>query len=453
MEPKREIKTSRTSSSWLEFRIENSQLKCTSKGLEGYILQPNSSLEEKHGLSYAMILEHPDPTKPKKLIVPDADSLYSTTKKLLSKAGSLARIKLFVEQTLSAIQSLMGKSAPQIVRKGFEINPASEKIAFTTFDLRPFTNEIIGKQLNQLDLMQLVKQAVITDQPLLALQFLQKISLDKEPLNHKTLKMLSEFIEKDQLGTGAEAALKIKLIMKIKNALKKHKALTKGLRQSLNDLLLKHGKTVLAAGRKIPADLQLTNGERVHLAAIAKKRDPDFYTKHLQHYYIAEGETIDLGSPSPAGREDLFESSLSQWKDTRVIQDISSRIDKLERDLQPLTEADDAHQIPRLAEGQEISLLFTFKDVKDLFTEKAADLPELKLPLGNSPLTSCEKQALDQFQNDVDKFRAKESERPRHIIKASRRSLNRFISKQVLPKKFHYEKQEALLRNGSMQTF
>lgn len=430
----------------LTFTVEGDQLKCTQGDLKGYALKHNATLEEKNGFPHALVLEHPNRQKPKKLLVPEADALVPKDRELKSKAGFFARLKLYIEELIKIFKFLTRTPTPTVSRKELKIDEEKESIALSIFDLRPCTNEIIGTEKNSMnDSMQLVKQALKTKQHHLAKKILKALPIDSAPMDQKTLKVLTDFIHQPQGGTGAEAALKLKLCIRIKKALRKHKRSTKSVRHALDKLMIEQGKLLLAAGRALSADFQLNEEERLQLGAAARRENPKFYQDHLLAYFLKKDDEFDTDAV-PAEEDDPLNDLLEAWKNDRKQQDIASRITALEDNLQPLTDADLVHEIKRLPKDQEIPLLFSPKEIDSLFDVKKVQLPVLKLSTDTPGLSPCEKKALEEFQADIDQFSAEETKRPRYTIKASPAQLKKFADKTVLPKKFAFEKQAAKLK-------
>lgn len=427
----------------LSFSVSDGRLKCKNPAYKGYYLKLDASIEEKKGFPKAIVLEHPDPTKPKKLIVPNADALIPKEEMMGPTAFGMGKIFLFIKQIVQLIKILRGRLPKLTTRQSFGIDPKLQKVAYTSFDLRPYTGEICQKEKDfASDLMQLVKQAVKMNQPVLALEYMRKIPLKN--LDQKTLNLLTSFLQKVQVDKeGVEAAVKFKLCFDLKTALKKDSRLNENLRNRLQEIILDQGKAMLVMGRKVPYPLQMSEQERLEFAHIAKNKDLAYYKKHVQPYFVKKGEVYDFTAPSVEHEDELLKN-FKAWKKAKPKVDIDHRIQNLEKKvdvLKPLNAADLKTEIPKLKPGEEVPLLFTDDKVKNLFAAKDKKLPELKLSAKCSQGTACEKEALDEFQADIDQFKDQESKKPSYTVRVTPRRLKRFLNKDLIGKKNHYEKE------------
>lgn len=430
----------------LTFVMSDGRLKCQHPDFKDYYLNVNAPLQAKKGFPLAVVLEHPDPSKPKKLLVPDADALVQTEEVLRAEASGVGKIFLYIKQIIQLIRLIQGKEIPKTPSKvSFGIDPKLKNISFSTFDLRPYTGEICEKEKDNLsDLMQLVKQATKIGQADLAYEYFKKVPL--ENLDQNSLNSLTSFLQKTQVDkTGAEAAIKFKICLALKTALKKEKRLNKNMRGNLHRIALENGKAMLALGRKVPFALQMSEEDRLEFAHIAKQQEPEYFAKHLQAYFVKEGKVVDLTQPLEV-TEDLFTEKFKLWKKSRPKVDLNTRIEALEKEIKPLQRLTDAELragIPRLEPGKEVPLLFTSDKVKNLFVEQPKVLPNLTLTSKCSTGTSCEKAALEEHQNDIDEYKSRDSTRPNYIIKASAKTLKRFLNKDLIRKKNEVEKELA----------
>ena len=427
----------------LKFSVENGYLKCLNHDLKDYFIT-EASLAEKQGFPHALILEHPDKLKPRKLLVPESDALIPKLIQLKPKAIGLAKLWLLIENLIQIFKMIFGSQPKALMKVEYRIDPARKTVRMTTFDLRPFTNEICEKEKNwSADLLELASQALKTSQPLLAFKMLQKLPLDKAPLDQKTLNSFIHFIKQPGLKTGGEAAIKLKLCLHIKHALQKHKQLTKELRQILHKQVLHQSKFVLAAGQKIPPALRLNEEERLLIAKLAKKKEPLFYEQILQTHVTKEEIVED---PLLQAQDIQLIEKIKIWKKDQPQLDISSRINALEAVLEPLEETDLSYPIPKLADGQEISLLFTPKEVDKYFKKIRPAAFNFPISADNPDLTTCEVQALKEFKNDIDAYSKAAALRTSYQVKVGKHALDRFLKTKISSKKTQYENQAALLK-------
>ncbi len=88
----------------LTFIPRDGKLLCADKTFDGYFVDLYATLQEKKGLAQALVLQHFDPTKPKKILVPEADALVSRTIIPIPTARGFGKIRLFFEQMKNSIR-------------------------------------------------------------------------------------------------------------------------------------------------------------------------------------------------------------------------------------------------------------------------------------------------------------------------------------------------------------
>lgn len=420
----------------LIFTLKGNQLMCN-EPFKGYSVDLSATLQEKKGLFQALVLKHPDPTKPKKLIVPQAEALVPRHEAAYPHARGFGKIRLFFE---SIYQALTGHLFKIEQRFKFGMDADRTDLSYTVFDIRPYTGEICEKKENwESDVLQIVKLALKTDQPAAAWEMLNYFQLKPQELNHDLIKELVEFIQKPMLNTGGEAALKLKLALQLKHCLRQNKQWKDNVKETLNKEMLKWGPILFSYGRKIPQELQLTKAERIELARLFKKNLPDYYEQHLKVYFVADGTSINLSS-SMSSIKDSFDDQCKVWKQNRPSIEIEDRIEALEKTVDPGTRLSDeelSYPIPRLKEG--IPLIdFSKHYEKNLFEIKEQNLPSINL--NDYPTkTPYEKQALEEYQDALDEFKKNEKLRPIHSIKASKNELAKTLDQEWIPYKEHLE--------------
>lgn len=417
----------------LSFAWDQGEWKCLNTSLKGYKLEPLATAKDKQGLEHSLLLRHPDPLKPLKLVVPESKTIVVEGKELKPVASS------WFGTLLLAIETARTLASGHVERPLIKAHPAfennSREINHDILDLRPFTHEICFQEKNHVkELLNLADHALKTGQPALAWQNIQKIDFKTFSKDPKTLKLLSTFIQKKEGDKPSEAALKFKMCCKIYDALANQQHSKKSLRKNLRKFMLAHGKVILAGGRKIPPQLQLAQSELVQLAVIAKKLDPEFYVQHLQAHLLAKHAVIT---------DQVNEERFAQVKKERHVfkaeQTFEKRIETLETHLNAntLTDAELSAPIPRTAG---VPLLFNPKDVESLFKRIQPELPKLKLQIQKKANTAS-KNALNTFQKDIDDYSKKELERPLFEIKADALVLKKFADTKLKPKLLAYATQ------------
>lgn len=414
----------------LTFVWDKEEWKCLNKELEGYKLQTNATLKDKQGIEHSLLLRHPDPTKPRKLIVPDSENLVQVSERLEPKAnGWLGSIIIAMDTMRQMAQAYLGvQQERSLIKSHLVFDNQATEIKHTILDLRPFTEEIcVNESTSVSNLLNLAVHALKTDQPVLALQMIQKIDFKTFCRNQKTLKLMSAFLKKET-GSPAEAALKFKLCCNIFDTLADQRLSTKPLRKVLRKTMLTNGKIILTGGRKIPPQLQLSHRELIQLGVVAKKLDPEFYVNHLQAHLLAKHKVI-----ADAIDQKRFDEIKKEWKTIKADQSYEKQMEKLEAYLSanPLTDADLSAPIARTPGAP---LLFNPNDVEFLFKRIQPELPDLKLQIQRKDPKIAAKNAIEAFQKDIDAYRKKELERPLFEINADPAALKKFSDKMLKPK-------------------
>lgn len=436
----------------LTFNVDGDQLMCT-EPFKGYSVDLSASLQEKKGIFQALVLKHPDSTKPKKLLIPDADAIVPQVETLFPKARGFGKIRLFFERIKELYQLLSGRPFKIHQQIKFAMDPERPSLSWTSFDIRPYTGEICEKRKNwESDVLKLVRLALKTDQPAEAWEMLNHIQLKPQELTPQLIKELVAFIKKPILDTGGEAALKLKLALQLKRCLKQNRQWKGNVKQTIHNAMLDLGPILFEYGRKIPLELQLSKSERIEIARMFKKNLPDYYNKHLKVYFVAEGTALKLTSPEPTV-DDTLDVQIKEWKKTRASVKIVDRIELLEKTVDPdkrLSDKELSYPIPRTDKA--VSLIdFTKKDEKNLFEIKQQDLPSIELTSFPSK-ASYEKQALKEAQASLEQFKNDEKQRPLHIIKGGKKGLKKTLNQEWSPKKAKLEK-ELTSRQSMIEAF
>ena len=409
----------------LSFTLDKGRLVCTHKDFQGYFIQQSASLEDKKGFKHALVLDHPDPNKPRKLLLPNIEAISLKTKEEQPHATGFAKLVLFLQRLISLLQGHVPALSLSYQSK---LKGKKATLAYTSFDLRPFTHEVCEKKTNWIpDALQLIQHALLDQNYAFAWKLVQRLHMTSDTLDQKALNQLMVFLSKTTL-TVPEAAIKLKLCFEIKSLIAKKQQLNATLENTFDENIFALAKTVIAHGRKIPIELQLNDSERRAIAKIAQKLDEDYYKIHLKPYFLEEGQEFD---PSALNEIDI------EISDEQPIPSIQERIELLETTVSPetlLQEEDLKHPLVLLPKGKEEALLFSEKDVEALFTPSTRSLPDLQLKVGDQ-LSTCETPALNELQQAVDQYRQEEANRPCYMLKAKRSEIKRFLKKQLIPKR------------------
>lgn len=433
----------------LSFNYQNGQLHCTNPSFEGYQLDLSATLSEKRGLQHSILLTHSDPTKPKKLLVADSDCLDPVYTPSLPKARGFGYLFLIYEMISMFYNHLKHNLPIKIAHRfSYRLNPNKASLTYRSFDIRPYSGEICEKDKGwEYDVIDLIKQAVKTSQPTVAIDLVKKIRFrpdifDKGLFKHFMKFITSPTIQKGEDSTinGFEAALKLKLCFTMKKYLKKHKKLTQEIGGELNSQIFNLGKIYFADGEKIPKDLQLTKEELVKLGKAYKTRDKEYYDRHVKIYFMPKGTVVNP-LKTPEG-DDQLDTQFNEWKQERSPVSIKANIKKMEASLNPnerLSDEDLSYTIPRAA--SEIAILqIPEAEINNLFTTYSSQLPKLDFQSFVAK-ASCEKEALKNYQTYVDNFQKAEAARKKHTIKVDKNGLKYFVEKKLHPLRNRHEEE------------
>ncbi len=397
----------------------------------GYHIVANPKASDRKHLSTALVLEHIDPTKPKKLLLPSSDALATRDVILKPSAWALGHVLLFFHRVLDFIRTLMGKAPYQPLSESrMSVNAYANTINYSVFDLRAYTEEICLKPDDKAQsIIELTKHYLKERDFARAYEITKRLSFT---LDNKAIQELVEYIKKpDELVQ--ESALKFKLLVELKVLLKKERQQKKVI-DVLNTLLLDKGKAAVSAGRSLPKDLKLTDGDKIELSRIAKAKDPKFYEKQLKVLFTESEQEFELGKEEDL--PDNLEARVEQWKKERIPRNRDTTISNLESSLQPNERLDDAkltYPFVRLPEGQEIHRLFTPKDVAHLFRMKEQDNPTLTLNDPNKSLAPCEQAALQDLRDEVESYNEIAQKEKLPILNENKKALKAFVDEKIIP--------------------
>lgn len=427
----------------LSFSYTSGRLVCNHPSYKDYSVDLGATSVEKKGLKHALVLQHSDPTKPKKLLIPGTKVILSTTKIHLPEAFGIGKALFYLK---SAYNYIFNSTLPDInAEEVKEIDSTKKSIAYHSFDIRPYTGEICSRdKISDQDILELAKQALLLNHPTLAKEMLNMLEITPSTLNQTLLDHLSDFIQNEITGDGKEAALKIKLCMTLKTCLKHQKKLTPQLKDTLAKWLLNLTKKFFAQGSNIPKEMQLTEHERILLIEEVRKIDSNYYEEHLKATLLKNGETFNLLDPKSIPEDTTYSKKLKSANKTLPPKDIVDSISTLEKAINPteaLLDSDLKFTIPLLKSNEEIPLIdFSKKDENDLFKENKVKLPKLKFDPTKAK-KKCERVALREAQKAVDEFRESEGQRPRHVICANKRKLKKFMYSKIVPQMVKHEEE------------
>lgn len=269
----------------LHFELQgNKRFVCSTGPLKGYFIDFSATLQEKQGLPHTLLLKHPNSNLPRKLLVAPAHAIQSIEVPVLSKAKGFAKI-LQLFEIKKILQNPTNDHPSFQLGLKHVIDPNQQNLSFVTVDLRPHTGEICEKN-NGSHLLPLVEQALKIDQPRLAWKIMQNLHLSTQNLNQELLNRLYDFFENPISSQSGELSLKMKSCFDLQKALKKQGKLRREIKQLIDKYLIDFGKQWLTRKSGMLEDPQLTASEFIHLAKLFKKKEPDYYNKHVRGLFL-----------------------------------------------------------------------------------------------------------------------------------------------------------------------
>lgn len=370
----------------LSFALVRGQLVCKSKGFENYVVDPEADLKEYQGLKHLLVLRSKDEKKPVRLVVPSASSLKQSPMILKPEASGLGHLRTPLYYAGKLYDFTKGIFENEVMLN-LEIDSTKDQIEYVTFEIQPFTHELIGKE-EQTELLELMEQAVKLNNPVAALNFYRKIDLSK--LSVRQMQPILDFL--NSFTTEDALPLKLKIALEIHQHLQKRKQLSSSLDENLKKMIKTIAPEVAKMGIRVAEPLRISAEES----------------------------------------EILFEQ-ISQ----ELIFDASKfpdKIEKLDLPAQDFTPHIELLKAPT-------ALLFTKEEVDPLFNIKDKVLPDLNV-LTNQELEPCELKGLEEFQDGLDYYK-RHNAGQEYTLNATKKELKTFVTKQIIPKTRALEKELA----------
>ncbi|MCB1118393.1 MAG: DUF3638 domain-containing protein [Chlamydiia bacterium] len=211
----------------LTFVVQDQELVCTHPEFCGYRVDLNATVEQRGDIPFSLLFKPENPTKSAKLLVPKT-----------------AQLELFETKDKQHIY--------QISSKGTEGS-------FAVFDLRPITHDVIASSKNRVsDTLEVLKQLFKTNRYSAAFHVFSHFDLKKGELDQETVKAMVTFLGNSYSQSGPEAALKIQLMVRLKQLTKNDGQFLK-LRNALNEMLANEMKRYLEAQKHLSKAYRLTD--------------------------------------------------------------------------------------------------------------------------------------------------------------------------------------------------
>lgn len=273
----------------LTFVLKNGALVCTSPKLAGYQVQLSASQKERKGFAFSLLLEHPDRSRPKKLILPPTRSIIQSRSPITSYSG-LAFILWCIKSAFSLLFS--GIPPYQSFFPHFQLSGVNEKLDYTTIDLRHHTEEfsyLPGQATVQSQ--ELISQAVKLGDFDVALNVLRSTEIDNdERIVQKWILFLSHFKE-----SGFDAAIGLKIGEKLFDRIKGQKKHKRNL-EKLNSIEIDLFKVYLKQASQFVSPLKLSKATFKRITDDLKKKDAHFYDIHVAPFFMKIGNTFTIQS-------------------------------------------------------------------------------------------------------------------------------------------------------------
>lgn len=427
----------------LSFSQKNGRFVCNQPNYKDYAIDFSATLQEKKGMIHSLLLVHPDPTKPKKLLFPDAKAIKDTFDNVTPKAYGLVKAFHFIKKMYEVY--FQGKM-PEVKQKWLkEIDPSQPFLSYHCVEIRPFTGEVCSKdKLSTKEIFELTEQALAINQPSFAQEMINFIEITPTKLTSKGLNDLLKFIQKKSNGNGVEAAIIIKLCLKIINCLQVQKKLDEDLKKFFLTTLPSLGKDFFQHGRKIPKEVRLSRDELTFLSLTLSESDQKYYDQNIEIFFLEIGTKFDPSNLELAKNKiSTLHSRMAVIQNNLAAIMLEERIQHLEKSIEPkrkLLKSELSIKLPFLKKNERSSLIgISSKDIETLFKEEKVRLPKLKFEI-NDKRSSCEKEALKEAQKNVDDYRKSEFKRPIHILKGNIKGLKKFVNSKMIPQQLNYEK-------------
>jgi hypothetical protein len=347
----------------LEFAYNKGALTCLTPGLTGYQIRL-ASLEERQGFAFSLLLEYPDRSRPKKLLLPPTDAIVEGAEKKPPHFG-LAYIIWLIKSALSPLADLFIPESLLHPR----IDETKASLSYTTVDLQSHTEEILYQPKKELvQRQELLLQAIKLGDDRLALRLLDTLKLEE---NDPQLREWIYFIKGLQQN-GHAAAIGLKLSEKIDPCIEgnpHYEKIIDSYYRTKSQLLTPYLKEL----KNLPKPLRLNPESFAKIALFMRDKDQTTFRKEIAPFFLNVGDLCHL----PVIHTDGSIADLPEVMPTPEVQRRKklSEMSQLEAEIQPNTALDPA-SLTRTLTKPEVpqSILFDLsevemKDKKSLLTK------------------------------------------------------------------------------------
>lgn len=320
----------------LSFELQGDALVCLDPRYKGYSIDLSATVKDRKGFPISLLLRHHDPERPAKLLVPESKAISFTLEKvpepkqnslldLLKDNSFKGRFKFYsfmfvIELVVNFIRRMQWKT--ELVGRS-QLDPDARSIPYFSVDLRPYTNEILcKKEAKAFQLLELANQGLKVGNYELAFEMVQSLSMKKKEMTKENIRHFVQFFRTVTCDSGLEAAVKLKLILKLKDLIGKDAQFVK-FNKGLSTFIVEYTKMYMKHGRKMAKTLQLSDQEFVKCANIVKKLDLKYYQKHLFPYFMPTNQTykfpIQLSKKKEISETSDPKNQLSEYTDIPAI--------------------------------------------------------------------------------------------------------------------------------------
>ena len=272
----------------LQFAFEGEDLICTTPSLAGYRVLLNASQAERKGLAFSLLLEHPDRTQPKKLLLPPANAITSGVVPMPSYSG-LAFVLWILKVIILYLTTgeLPNQSAVPVLK----VQSNSDRLTLNMITMRPHTEEFMytpGQETEEAQ--QLILQILQLGEREQAIEIFHSLEIPRE---YKTLHKWMRFLDHPTWSKNGAVALRIsnQLLDMVKG--------DKRYEKFSEDLILKEKRffrDYLSKMHSDPRHLQIPQEMFVRIAQKMKISSFDYYNEQIFPYFFTK-EILEQALP------------------------------------------------------------------------------------------------------------------------------------------------------------
>lgn len=378
----------------MQFGVKENTLTCLDPAFKGYSIDLSASEKDKKEIAFAILLTHKDRDMPKKLLIPGSAAFDMNIHRQLKMDSGIAWFMWFVQ---------MSKQPPIESKIHYEITSKEEKIPYHILDIRPCTGELLCPKDKRVQaFLEVATQMIIFGKFEVAFQTIVSLKLKKSELSNKHKKLIATFLNKMNTYTTAEAAIKLKFIIKLRRLVRED-AQHDQFKQGLDSLILQLAPLYFNPEGKLSDLLKLTKVELEYVVKLIKAKNP---------------EIIPLLTESSIQTK-IKQKPQEEWVDTELYS-----IAELEAAIKPDIPVELKElERPFVYVKNGPPLLFHEHELDEFYTKEPIKFSDIKLPDAAQNRSTCEKEALKNlkghlkdFQN-TPQYRYKLTESPKKLKK------------------------------------